>query len=336
MSKPQIIFISGRFRSGTSLLWHLFEQLDGYCAWYEPLHTELLTNIDVVRPKSDHKGVQDYWESYRKKPDFKQYYQPIFGHDRLYLSADQSWPELKKYLDHLISLSAPSVPVLQFNRMDLRLGWLKHYYPEAMMVHIYRQPIPLWFSCRKHLSMSGQRDESHPDAYDLMQWSASLSELFPMLCPKSGRHSYYRHYFIYVLSRLMAQSYADYSFSLEQDVFESSHMLDKLSELCSLNTEQKNRLEKLIHVPEPLNTGDDLQELTAIQENVDEMLQDTGLANYFPGATPNQIRSLHADYWQQFKIETDQLVSEILQGLSSQKSALAHALNARLDDSSHE
>jgi len=332
MSNPKIIFISGRFRSGTSLLWHLFEQLDGYCAWYEPLHPELLSHIDVVKPKADHKGIQDYWRSYREKPAFREHYQPEFGFQDLYLPANQSWDGLKMYLEHLIELSAPDVPVLQMNRVDLRLAWLKQYFPQATVLHIYRDPKALWHSSRKHLDEKLRSDESCADAYDLMQWSVSLSEVFPMLSPESGRHGYYRHYMIYALSHMMAKSHADHQFSLEQDVFQSERLLNEISQLCGLQASQTDQLRALIMPSESHEAIEDEAVLSKIQVKVDQMLQDSGLSRYFPSSTPDQLRSLFPAFWGNQKVNKDKLIEELLGAMSQQKSELTRVLAAQQDN----
>ncbi|WP_395377333.1 sulfotransferase [Marinicella sp. W31] len=326
MSKPKIIFISGRFRSGTSMLWHLFEQLDGYCAWYEPLHPELLAHIDSVKPKADHRGIQDYWRNYREKPAFREHYQPQFGFQYLYLPANQAWDELKAYLQHLIELSAPDVPVLQMNRVDLRLAWLSQHFPQATLLNISREPKALWYSSRKHLNAQSQTDESYVDAYDLMQWSASLSDDFPMLSPEPGRHGYYRHYMIYKLSRLMAESYADHQFSLERDVFESQRLLDKLGQICELDESQLEPLRGLIHKPESFESASDTASLLDIEKDVDQILQDSGLSRYFPSSSPDQLKTLFPEFWRSQRYNKDRVVEELLSALSFQKRELTQAL----------
>ena len=313
------------------MLWHLFEQLDGYCAWYEPLHPELLAHINAVKPKTDHIGIQDYWHSYREKPAFREHYQPQFGFQHLYLPANQSWDELKNYIDHLIELSAPDVPVLQMNRADLRLAWLNQYYPQATVLHIYREPMALWRSSRKHVEEQRQNDESYADAYDLMQWSASLSEAFPMLSPEPGRHGYYRHYMIYALSQLMADSHADYQFSLERDVFESDRLLDQIKQLCALDTTEVEKLKGLIHKPEPGATesvGDEAT-LMSIQKEVDQILHDSGLSRYFPSSSPDQLNTLFPEFWRNQNRNKDMVVEELLSALSHHKREITRILAAQ-------
>lgn len=73
MIKHKIIFISGRFRSGTTVLWNIFNNLPQYKAWYEPLHTNLISQIQYVKPKEDHIGVDDYWKNYRNLKNLKNF-----------------------------------------------------------------------------------------------------------------------------------------------------------------------------------------------------------------------------------------------------------------------
>lgn len=94
----------------------------------------------------------------------------------------ECWPELKEYINFLIQNSDDKIPVLQFNRMDLRLSWLKNNFPNSLIINIQRQPYPQWISSRKHIKDESMiNNESYEDAYDLMQWAIDLSEKFPML-----------------------------------------------------------------------------------------------------------------------------------------------------------
>ena len=313
------------------MLWHLFEQLDGYCAWYEPLHPELLAHIDNVKPQADHRGIQDYWRSYREKPAFREHYQPQFGFQNLYLPANQSWDALKTYLQHLIELSAPDVPVLQMNRVDLRLAWLSQHFPQARVLNIYRDPKALWYSSRKHIDAHAQSEESYADAYDLMQWSASLSTVFPMLAPEEGRHGYHRHYLIYRLSQLMADSYADHQFSLERDVFESDRMLDQIRQLCRLDDAQIEHMRGLIHKPDGETNREDSAQLSAIEKDVDQVLLDSGLSQYFPSSSPDQLHTLFPAFWRGHSLRNEAVVEELLSALSHQKRELSSVLAAQQD-----
>ena len=132
-------------------MWQLFNQLDGFCAWYEPLHPQLLSCIEHVQPKADHVGIDDYWDTYRQHPIFSDSYHSEFAFSQLYLEANEEYPELELYINELIDLSGGLVPVLQFNRVDLRLSWLKAKFPKATIIHIKRNPLQLYHSQRKHI-----------------------------------------------------------------------------------------------------------------------------------------------------------------------------------------
>ena len=49
------------------------------------------------------------------------------------------------YIDQLIRRAAGR-PVLQFNRVDLRLPWLRAHFSDATIVHLYRHPREQWMS----------------------------------------------------------------------------------------------------------------------------------------------------------------------------------------------
>jgi hypothetical protein len=50
------IFITARFRSGSTLLWNMFRRLRGYRAYYEPCHPNLLAHIQFTKPMASHRA----------------------------------------------------------------------------------------------------------------------------------------------------------------------------------------------------------------------------------------------------------------------------------------
>ena len=119
------------------MLWNLFNQLPQYCAWYEPLHTNLIKHITHVKPKKDHLGIDDYWHNYRSLNELSQYHKAEFGYDRLLLEKHEKHAKLTQYIEYIISQSKQKIPVLQFNRMDLRLGWLRNKFPNVRIIHFF-------------------------------------------------------------------------------------------------------------------------------------------------------------------------------------------------------
>ncbi len=306
------IFIIGRFRSGTSHFWNIFNALDNYCAWYEPLHPQLLSHIKYTDPKADHVNVEDYWANYRLLDDLTTFYQSNFGVNRLYLAKQDSWPELRHYIDFLISQSGNSHPVLQFNRMDLRWSWLKGFYPQAKTLYLKRNPIQLWYSQRKHTPKSSHNDESYIDAYELMQWSADLAADLPFLAPQKGRHGFFRFYVLYQLSIIMGTVKADVVIDLEEDVFNSDDYLVKLKTF-GLNEEQLTEIQKYKSVPKKYEVTDtDLVVLSEIMTDVDLLLSESGLATGFGKISLSKIKQQNPDFWRRQQVDTQAVAGELL------------------------
>ncbi|MCB1584340.1 MAG: sulfotransferase [Xanthomonadales bacterium] len=302
-NKHRPIFITGRFRAGTSFLWQIFNQMDGFCAWYEPLHPQLLQAIEHVDPKVDHVGIDDYWGTYRSYPEFEKKYSSEFGTRLLYLEGGQEYPELMEYLNHLIELSSPDIPVLQFNRMDFRLDWLKQQFPEALIVHIERNPLQLYFSQRKHIDEFLRHRPNYWDAYELAQWSFALSQTFPFLVTKAAtEHAFYRFYTIYQLSRLMAKAHADIHINLDTDVFQSDCFAEKLTGALDLSDEQQQVMTRLLNVPDlPDFDQDGGTELIEIMTEVDYVLSQSGLLESFGRLPLETIKAEHHAFWRPLK-----------------------------------
>lgn len=319
----EVIFISGRFRSGTTFLWHVFNQLPQFCAWYEPLHPQLLSHIKHTAPKADHRGVDDYWQSYRQHPDFERNYQPHFGFDKLWLEADDEYPKLRQYLSDLIELSGEKTAVIQFNRVDFRLAWLKQHFPMARLVHIERNPLQLWHSQRKHIAPEHRNNGSYPDAYELAQWSLALLEELPFL--SSHHHAFFRFYVIYRISQIMAVQHADLSLSLERDVFESELFIDKLEQVADFSAADRQQIRQLKTVS-ALHHFDsrEIEQLTAIMTEVELLLHDSELLNCGVEKI-SQIKRRNSGFWQR-QNTSPAAIKEALQIMAWQQSELTAQL----------
>ncbi len=330
----QPIFITGRFRSGTSFMWQLFNQLDSYCAWYEPLHPQLLSAIKHVDPKQDHVGIDDYWQTYHLKPEFKATYSMQFATQKLYLEPADEYPELEAYIRQLIDLSKPDIPVLQFNRVDLRLSWLKAKFPEAKIIHIERNPLQLYHSQRKHID-EVHRDAAHYwDAYELMPWCYALQQQFPFLLSPDSKHAFYQFYTIYLLSKRMAVEYADVSINLDTQVFQSDEFINQLAGIIDLSAAQKAQIKSMTQVPDlPVFDAGLTNELAAIMTEVDLKLTAAGLMDEFGVVDLASIKSNHQPFWQGFDGATKS-TTDLLLNINQLNSELTRILaeNKRLKD----
>jgi hypothetical protein len=141
LDKSQAVFITSRFRSGSTLLWNIFRQEEGFTSFYEPFNERQWFNLDKRGSFVDksHRGVSDYWTEYEKMSALTKMYNEEWIRHNLYLDKTAWQPEMRSFIDGIISES-PNRPVLQFNRIDFRLPWLRHIYPNAKFIHLFRHP----------------------------------------------------------------------------------------------------------------------------------------------------------------------------------------------------
>jgi hypothetical protein len=201
MLKP--IFITGRFRSGSTLLWNLFRSIPECKAFYEPCHDLLLTHIECnTPPQSNHVGVSSYWDEYRPMiDDLRNLHNIGFGFKSLYLEAEDHFEAFEGYIRFLLETCHTLHPVLQFNRVDFRLPWLRKKFPDAAIIHLYRNPRDQWYSMVHSLPQEAWFDPGVNTDYDLLVWSCSLAPVFPFLFGEHVKTSYHRHYLIWKLSK---------------------------------------------------------------------------------------------------------------------------------------
>jgi hypothetical protein len=139
--------------------------------------------------------------------------------------------------------------VLQFNRIDLRLPWIRRNFPNAAIVHLFRHPRDQWFSTflgTKAFPRDGlPRDFLPYDRFYLLVWARDLRHRFPFLDVNDVEHPYQLSYYIWKLSYLYGRQYADHSIQFEQLVespqrelgalFQSLEVeCDEIDQVCSV------------------------------------------------------------------------------------------------------
>jgi hypothetical protein len=252
--RQDVVFITARFRTGSTLLWNLFRKLDGCTAYYEPLNERRWFDPAARGSYTDrtHRGVDNYWREYQGLEILGRYYDERWIDHDLLMDADSWNPAMKQFVELLIA-RAPGRPVLQFNRVDFRLPWLRHNFPGSKIVHLYRHPRDQWCStlsgpqsCPAGATMAEFGPHDH---YYLGNWARDLKYHFPFLDEDLIEHPYQMFYFIWKLSYLFGRGYAHHSLAFEDLVNDPRKTLTDLFRALGVEGADLDTLAGLIDKP---------------------------------------------------------------------------------------
>lgn len=230
------IFISSRFRSGSTLLWRCFRELEDVNAYYEPLNPRKWFDKSTRGSRVDttHRNVDDYWREYDSLGDAVVPWSDRWTHSDLYMPTTAPGLELRNYIDLLIN-NAPGKCVLQFNRVDFRLHWLRTRFPSATVIHLYRNPRDQWLSTfLKHPPVSKTavvRDFLACDEFYLLEWVRDLRRWFPLFSEVENLHPYELSYLVWSMSQEFGNRFSDLSVSYEALVSTPRETLQQVEEV---------------------------------------------------------------------------------------------------------
>jgi hypothetical protein len=252
--RSDIIFITARFRSGSTLLWNLFRNIEGVTSYYEPFNERRWFDKSTRGDKIDatHKGVSDYWTEYSDLEILQQYYQIEWIDQNLLMDSSFWAPEMKRFVEIMIE-KAPGRPVLQFNRIDFRLPWFRYYFPNAKMIHLYRHPRDQWCSSLMKSELfpktARMEDFAPYDEFYLGRWGRDLQYHFPFLDQASIAHPYQLFYYIWKLSYLFGTKYSHHSLAYEDLLTNTEKSLEALLNVVEIKPHNIDRLKNLIVAP---------------------------------------------------------------------------------------
>src|SRR5581483_6518651 len=185
-SRDDVVIITARFRSGSTMLWNLFRTTQDCTAYYEPFNERRWFDPATRGCRTDptHHGVEEYWREYQGMEELGRYYCDSWISQNLFMSGDCWDPAMKLYVETLIDRAAGR-PILQFNRIDFRLPWFRRHFPRAKLVHLYRHPRDQWISSLVVPSAFPKEgtmaDFANHDHYYLRSWGRDLKYHFPFL-----------------------------------------------------------------------------------------------------------------------------------------------------------
>lgn len=231
----QPLFITARFRSGSTLLWRIFREHPGFTAYYEPFNERRWFHPDHrgVGTDPSHIGVSDCWREYEGMKHLDGLFRERWVDRDLYMAGHHWDPEMTCYIRELVR-SAPGRPVLQFNRVDFRLAWLRRQFPEATILHLYRHPRDQWCSTLYDSTGCPLNSElRHFEPFDhfyLLRWASDLKLAFPILALDPHDHPYRLFYLLWRLSYLFGVAFSHHTFSFEELVTTPDATLGKLAD----------------------------------------------------------------------------------------------------------
>ncbi|MCC3454676.1 sulfotransferase [Microcoleus sp. PH2017_08_TRC_O_A] len=227
-TEKDCVFITGRYRTGTTFLYSLFSSLENTAVFYEPLHPNLLEYLDKEQNVSEqlkalngHTFKGNYFEEYKvlnRKILFSTH-QREFSSRKLIMSTVDSYYDLKNYVSFL-TRSLPDIPlkVLQFNRVDFRLGWFKKNFSNALIVNLRRNPRDIYASYRtvNARNTSENNEQEIGSLFYLDDYISILGRLsIPQICVQQ-MNTYEKIYFLNQLSNLWSDYFADIILDYEE------------------------------------------------------------------------------------------------------------------------
>lgn len=215
-----LVFVSGDFCSGSTLLFTLFRKTGLYYCLYEPLHERLPEYLiwDRTDDLDHHFFVDNYYSEMKGFHRISELHHPRWGNSSLCLTPDADADDLYRYLSYLIGSAfgrGPRVMVKE-NRISFRLSWIRSRFPRAKIVHIYRDKESQWKSnVRRVQEYKRERnvgqDRVDYNGFNIATFCEELKPVFPELDARHFHSGFERFSALWERSFAENRRYADIS-----------------------------------------------------------------------------------------------------------------------------
>ena len=216
-----LVFVTGDFCSGSTLVSTLFRKSGQYYCLYEPLHErlpEFLIWRPDPRPHDHHFFAADNYGEMAEFDRIADLHSTKWGSSNFYLPPEAEDDELYRYMMYLIGSSFGRHPRVMFkeNRIAFRLGWIRAKFPSAKIVHIYRDAESQWQSNVRRAQEFLRKDDvgqtsTAYNGFNVATFCEDLKSTFPELDARNFQSGYERFHTLWELSCRENQKYADIS-----------------------------------------------------------------------------------------------------------------------------
>src|SRR5215469_6031360 len=216
-----LVFLTGDYCSGSTLVSTLCRKSGQYYCLYEPLH-ERLPEFLIWRPNPDpddhHFFAKDNYREMARFDRIADLHSSKWGSSSLYLSPDAEADDLYRYMSYVIGSSFGRFPRVMFkeNRIAFRLAWIRSRFPSAKIVHILRDPESQWKSNVRRVQEFLRREDVGQNlvtynGFNVATFCEDLKSTFPELAAENFSSGYDRFHKLWELSYRENQKYADIS-----------------------------------------------------------------------------------------------------------------------------
>ena len=105
-------------------------------------------------------------------------------------------------------------------------------FPQAKIIHLYRDPRETWMSIvNKKIKVVSRNEagiELYRDPFYTYEWANDLKRVFPFLDMSTARHPYEIHYHLWRMSYSFGVHYADHSLGYEDLVNDFDNQVEKM------------------------------------------------------------------------------------------------------------